>query len=211
MAIDIRIALHHAAGGVVGVGQNQQLGAGCDGVFQLFGPEAELVLRTGGNVHRHAAGEGGDRLVADEAGFRDDDLVPRLHQRADGKVDGLAAAHRDQDLVLLAVMQVKPAGQIVADLHPQLLHARVGGVAGAALLQGADGRVPHAPGRFEVRLAHAQRDALRHLGGQIEKLADPGRTHLLGRRRKQRIIIHHSTVHSLSSISSSWNSTPPRL
>ena len=92
--------LHHRAGGVVGVRQDQQLGAGGDGIFQLFGLETELVLRPGGNVHRHAAGEGCDGLVTDKAGFRDDDLVPRLDHGADGHIDGLAAAHRDQHLVI---------------------------------------------------------------------------------------------------------------
>ena len=37
-----------------------------------------------------------------------DDLVPGLHERADGKVDGLAAAHRDEDVFFL-IMQLKPA------------------------------------------------------------------------------------------------------
>jgi len=86
---------HHSAGGVVGVREDQQLGLGRDGGPQLVGSQAELILGAGGNVHRNAAGQLGDRLVANEAGLGDDDLIPRLHQGADGQVDGLAAADGD--------------------------------------------------------------------------------------------------------------------
>ena len=109
---------HYSAGGVVGVREDQQLGLGRDGGPQLVGSQAELILGAGGNVHRNAAGQLGDRLVADEAGLRDDDLIPRLHQGADGQVDGLAAADGDQDIFLF-IVQFKPAGQVVADLAAQ--------------------------------------------------------------------------------------------
>ena len=51
--------------------------------------------------------------------------------------------------------------------------------------------------------AHAQTDALRHISGQIKEFADAGGAHLPCGRRDQFIVIHHRTVHSLSSISSS--------
>lgn len=104
--------------GLLGYGKDQQLGLGRDGSPQLVGSQAELILGAGGNVHRNAAGQLGDRLVADEAGLRDDDLIPRLHQGADGQVDGLAAADGDQDIFLF-IVQFKPAGQVVADLAAQ--------------------------------------------------------------------------------------------
>lgn len=163
--------------------------------------QAEFILRLGGNVYRHAAGELGDGFVADKAGFGNDDLIPGSHQGPDGHVDGFTAAHRDQDLFRF-VLQVHAAVQIPADLRPQLLQARVGGIFGPALFQAADARIPDAPGSLEVGFAHPQRDAVRHIRRQIEKLADAGRPHLLGRRRKQLVVIHHSTVHSLSSASS---------
>ena len=46
------------------------------------------------------------------------DLIPRLHQGADGQVDGLAAADGAQDIFLF-IVQFKPAGQVVADLAAQ--------------------------------------------------------------------------------------------
>ena len=51
--------------------------------------------------------------------------------------------------------------------------------------------------------ADAEADALGHLGGEVEEFADAGGAHLPCGRRDQFIIIHHRTVHSLSSISSS--------
>ena len=192
---------HHAAGGVVGEGQHQQLGFGGDGRFQLVGGEAEILLRFGGDMHRHAAGELGDGFVADKARLRDDDLIPRLHQRTDAQVDGLAAAHRHHHLIRL-VIQLEPAGQITANFLTQLHQACVGGVFGAPLLQTADARVTHRPGGLEVRLAHAQTDAMGHFRRHIEKPANARGPHLLGGGGQNGIVVHHRTVHSLSSISS---------
>ena len=195
---------HHRAGGVVGVGHDEQLGAGGDGLPQRLGGQAELVLGLAGQVDRHAPRQGGDGVVADKAGLGDDDLVPRGHQGADAHVDGLAAPHRDQDLPHGVVAQVHPALQVAGDLDPQLLQAGVGGVLGVAHLQRFDACLPDGPGGLEIGLAHAQADALGHFGGQVEKFADAGRTHGRRGRRDQLIVIHHSTIHSLSSISSSW-------
>ena len=54
-----------------------------------------------------------------------------------------------------------------------------------------------------LTVAHAEADALRHVGGEVEEFADAGGAHGLSGRRDQFIVVHHSTVHSLSSISSS--------
>ena len=132
-------------------------------------------------MHRHAAHQLGDRLVADKAGFGDDDLIPRLDKGANGKVDRLAAADRDQH-VLGFIAQLKAAGKVVADLGAQLLQPGVGGVLGTPLLQAADAGIADAPRGLEIRLADAQRDAVGHIGSQIEELANARRTHLLGSR-----------------------------
>ena len=155
-------------------------------------------------MDRHTARQGGDGLIADEARLRDDDLIPRLHHRADAHINGLTAAHGDQHLAQRVVVQVHPALQIAADLCAQLLQARIGGIAGAAVFQALDAGLAHGPGRFEIRFADAQADALRHIGGKVEEFADAGGAHGRSSRRDQFIVIHHSTVHSLSSISSSW-------
>ena len=69
-------------------------------------------------MHRHAAHQLGDRFIADKAGFGNDDLIPRLDQRADSQVNGLAAADRDQH-ILRFIVQLKAAGKVVADLGAQ--------------------------------------------------------------------------------------------
>ena len=89
--------------------------------------------------------------------------------------------------------------------------AGVGCVLGAAQLKAADACIADAPRRFKVRLANAQRDAVRHFSRQIKEPADAGRAHRLGGRGKQFIVVHHRTVHSLSSGSSARYSRPPRL
>ena len=205
------LPLHHRAGGVAGEGHDEQLGLGGDGRLQLGGGEAELVFRLQRHRHRHAAGEGGDGLIAHKAGLGDDDLVAGGHQAADAHVNGLAAAHRDQDLAQRVVGKAEPPVHIGGDLLPQLLHTGVGGVAGLALLQALDARVPDAPGGLEVRLAHAQADAVVHFGGDVEKFTDARGPHFGGRRGNQTAVIHHSVAHSLSSGSSSAYITPSFL
>ena len=78
------------------------------GVMAARSWSAELILGAGGNMHGHAAGQLGDRLIADKARLRDDDLIPGLDHRTDGQVDGLAAADGDQD-VFLFIVQIKAA------------------------------------------------------------------------------------------------------
>ena len=198
-----RFPLHHGTRGVVGERHDDQLGLGGNGRFESVCFEAELILLTAGHMDRYPAGQGGDGLVADKAGLRDDHLIPGLHNGADAHINGFAAAHGHQHLPQGVVVQVHPALQISADLRPQLFQTCVGGVAGAAMLQALDACFPHSPRCFEIRLAHAQTDALGHFGSQIEKFADAGGAHGLSGRRDQFIVVHHSTVHSLSSISSS--------
>ena len=204
------VGAHDRAGGVIRVREDQQLCPRRDGRPQLVGSQAELILGAGGNMHRHAAGQLGDRLIADKAGLGNDNLVPGLDHRADDQVDGLTAADRDKDIFLF-IVQVKAAAKVAADLIAQLLQAGVGCVFGAAQLKAADACIADAPRRFKVRLADAQRDAVRHFSRQIKEPADAGRAHRLGGRGKQFIVVHHRTVHSLSSGSSARYRRPPRL
>jgi len=115
------LPLHHCTGGVVGEGHDDQLGLGGNSSLQRLGTQTELVLLTAGNVHRHAAGQGGDGLIAHKAGLRDDHLVPGLDQRADAHINGLAAAHGHKDLPHGVVAQTHAPLQIPADLGAQLL------------------------------------------------------------------------------------------
>ena len=168
--------IHHAAGGVVGIRQDQQFGTRRNGGAQLVRPQAEIILHFGGNVHRHAAGQRSDRFITDKTRLRDDDFIPRFDQCTDGQVNGLAAAHGNKHLAGL-VVQLHAAGQVAANFGAQLFDTRIGGIARTALFQATDARIPDGPRRLEIRFAHAKANAVRHFGGQIKKLANPRRPH----------------------------------
>ena len=186
-------AAHDAAGGVGGEGQHQHLGLGGDGRLELLGGETELVLRLQLHIHRHAARHLGEGAVAHERGHGHDDLVAGIEQTAQGQVDGLAAAHGDQDLLGVVVVQVKAAAEIVGDLPPQLQHTGVGGVLGVAPLQGVDTRVPDVPGGDKVGLTDAQGDGVGHLLQDVEKLADARGLDILDALRNDLVVIHENT------------------
>ena len=192
---------HHAAGGVVGIGQHQQLCAGGDGRAQLVGGEAEVVLGLGLHRHGHAVGHGGERAVAHKGGSGDDDLVPHLQQAAEAQVQPLAAAHGDQNLADGGVLQVEPALHVPGDLPAQVAEAGVGGVFGKALLQRVDTRVPDVPGGLKVGLAHPQGDAVGHAVQQVEVFADAGGGDGLDAAADQLIVVHQSNTNL-----SSWGS-----
>ncbi len=94
--------------GLLGYGKISSFVLRRNGRAQLVGGQAELILGAGGNMHGHAAGQLGDRLIADKTRLWDDDLIPGLDHRTDGQVDGLAAADGDQD-VFLFIVQIKAA------------------------------------------------------------------------------------------------------
>ena len=191
------LALHDAAGGVVGEGQHQHLGPGGDGRAQLLGGEAEFILRLGLHIDGGAAGHGGQRPVADKGGDGNDDLIPRIDHAAQGQVDGLAAAHGDNDLMGKVVLEMEAAVQIGRNLPAQLGHAGVGGVLCKSLFQGVDARVPDVPGRDKVRLADSQRDCVLHLLQDVKEPADSRRFDVLDALGQNGIIVHEK-ISSLS-------------
>ena len=91
-------APHDCAGRIVGEGKDQQLCARSNGRLQLLRRQSERVLGARGDRHGHAAGQLGNRRVADERRFHNEHLVARLDERADGNIDCLGTADRDQKL-----------------------------------------------------------------------------------------------------------------
>ena len=186
-------ALHDAAGGVAGEGEHEGLGAWGDGRLQLLRGEAEAVLRRQLHIDGDAAGHLSERPVAHEGGHGDDDLVPGIHQDPDRQVDGLTAAHSDQDLVGVVVFQVKAAAEIVGDLPPQFQHTGIGGILGVAPLQRVDACVPDVPGGDKIGLTDAQGDGVCHLLQDIKKLADARGLDILDLLRNDLIVVHEKT------------------
>ena len=196
-------ARHDAAGGVVGVGQDQRLGFRRDGGAQRLGGQLEGVLHVRGDGHAFSAREGDTGHVGDIAGVGHQHLVAGLHQRADGQIDALAGAHRDQNLVLRVVLRAEALRLIAGDPLPQLQEAPVAGVVGVAGAQGIDGRVGVVPGGAEVRFAHAQGHHVVHHIDDVEKFSYARRRHIGHPAAKYLIVIHGVTFNRRSSVVSS--------
>ena len=202
------LLFHNGPGGVVGVGEDQELGAGGDGRLQGLRGQAEAILRPGDNGDGDAPRQPGDGVVADKAGLRNKHLVSGVQAGPDAQVDGLASPHRHQHLPFL-VGEVKAAGQVGGNLPAQLQKPGVGGVPGAALFQGFDARPADGVGGLEVRLPHPQGDDPLHGGGQVKEPPDAGGLQLLGPPGKDVGVIHQPP--SLSSFSPPQVRMPPCL
>ena len=133
---------------------------------------------------------------------------PGLHQRADAHVNGLAAAHGNQHLAPRARSADPSGGQDSGRSLPAAPSGPRWRCSGCGLVPGS--RMPAsrtAQGVLKSGSPTPRLDAVRHLGGHDQKICGCRRAawRLRG-RRNQSFVIHHSTVHSLSSISSSWYS-----
>ena len=147
---------HDGSCGIVGEGQDQDLGSVRDLLFQILRLEAELVLFLQFHHHGLSAGQTGAGIVGNIAGSGNQDLVSGIDHGPEHKVDGFGSAHGDKDLAVIVVAQVLGPFHICGHFHLQLLEAGVGSIESAALLQRIDALIPDVPGGIEIRLAHAQ-------------------------------------------------------
>ena len=207
------LPLHHRAGGVVRVGQNQGLGARGDGPAHVLRLQAEFLLRPGQDAHGRAAGEDDAGAVAHVARLGDQHLVARLQDHPQGRVDGLAGPHRHRHLGGGIVLHAEAPVQVQADLLAQLQQAPVGRVGGLPVEQAVDGRLADVVGRHEIRLAHAQGDDALHGAGQVEETADAAGRHGGDGAVEVPLIIHvtHGEITSRLSVFVSSNTTPSSL
>ena len=167
----------NAAGGVVGIGQDQRLRLGGDRLFQRLGGQHEVVGFAGGHGHRAAACEDHAGGVADIAGFWHQYLFAGVEQSPQRQINALAGPYRDQNFILGVIGNMETVVHIGGDLLPQFQKAPVAGVLGLAVQNAVDGRVADVVGRDEVRLANAQRDRAGDGGRHIEEFADAGFGH----------------------------------
>ena len=93
----------HRAGGVVGVIQNDHFRFFRHRCLQRRRIDLEAVLFFQGQIHKHAATEFYQILVADKGRGEDNDLVSLVHKGQNGVVDGLGAAGSDEYLRLRIV------------------------------------------------------------------------------------------------------------
>ena len=202
------ISRHDRAGRVVGVGQNEQLGARRDGRAQRICGQLELILHARRQRNGHAARHLGQRRIADKARFGDQYFFAGIDQRADGVVDCFRAADRDQDFLVGIIAELIFAPCQRRDLAAQLGKTPVGSVEGLAFFQRLNARAANLPWGFKVRLAYAERDCVRHGRNHIEELADAGGFDLLDAVGEQLFVIYHAIMTSLLSLSEGSNSTP---
>ena len=92
-------------GRVARVAEEERLGPRRDGGLDRRRIEREVVLEAGRDVPHDAAREDDRRDVGDVRRLVEDDLVAGVAGRAEGEVDRLRGADRDQDL----------GGRVVAD------------------------------------------------------------------------------------------------
>ncbi len=161
-----------------------------DGLLQHGAREAELIFGTRLDADRHAAGHQDGRSVAHEAGLVVDHFVAGIGDRAQSDVDGLADAHRHENLRLRIVFRAELARDIAADGLAQAGIAPVRRVVRLATLQGGHGLVAHRLRRVEVRLTHAQRNHVLARGDDVEKLADARKRQRLHVRRHSAFAVH---------------------
>ena len=90
---------HDAARRVVGIGEDDRLGAGGEGLFERFGREDEAVLRAAPDRHGRAAAQLHDGRVRDVGGIGDQNFIADVADRAKGKIDALARPHRNDDVL----------------------------------------------------------------------------------------------------------------
>ena len=170
---------HDAARGVVGIGEDDRLGAGGDRLFERFGREDEAVLRAAADGHGRAAAQLHDGRVRDVGRVGDQDLIADVAHRAEGKIDALARPHRDDD-VLGGIFHRKALFQVPRDEGAQLLKPAVARVLREAALQRADARRTHLPRGDEVGLADAEGDGVGHMLDDVEIFADAAGLQRLG-------------------------------
>ena len=166
-------AAHDAAGGVVGIGQDQHLGPGVTAASSASAvrrkASSALVSRGTGTPPSHA----GQRIIADKAGLRDQHLVPGIQHRPQTKINGLAAAYRDQDFLLRGVIDAGITLGETGDGFPQAQQSGVGRVPGAAFFL-RNGCLPPGYARGgEIRFSHGQSDNVLHLAGDVENRRIP--------------------------------------
>ena len=162
---------HDAARGVVGVGEDDRLGAGGDRLFERFGREDKAVLRAAPDGDGRAAAQLHDGRVRDVGGIGDQNFIADIADGAESKVDALARPHRDDD-VLGGIFHRKALFQVPRDEGAQLLKPAVARVLREAALQRADARRTHLPRGDEVGLADAEGDGVRHVLDDVEIFAD---------------------------------------
>ena len=202
------LAAHDGAGGVIGEGDHQRLGLGRNSSLQLFLGQAELVLLLQRNGNRNTVGHGNAGHIGDKARLGVQHLVSGVDDGPQSNVDGLTAAHGNDDFLHRIVGNTDAALRESGDFPAQLGQTGIGGIECLTPGQGTDTLITDMPGGIKVRLANAQRNGVRDITGGIKEPPDTGRLqrhHFSG----QQVFSHAITI--LPSVLISSKSTPSSL
>ena len=169
--------VEHGAGRVGRVAEEQRLRARGDRGLDGGGVEGEVVRGGGRDVADDAAREHDRGDVGDVRRLVEHDLVARVAGRAQGEVDGLGRADRDQDLGRRVVPDAVQPLEMRGQGPPELDGAEVRGVVGPALAQALDARLDDLARGVEVGLPHPEADDVVHRREDVEEAADARRRH----------------------------------
>ena len=149
--------MEDAAGGVVGVVDDQQPGLVGAGILQGLGGDLVVLGVIQLHLHGDAAGGLDDGFIGDPGRVQDDGLVPLIQQGLHGQVNGVFPAGGHQNAVLVPVDAVF-LQQLFPDGGPELRQAGAHHVVGIPLGQAADGGHGDSVRGREVRFAAGQTD-----------------------------------------------------
>ena len=144
-----------------------------DGGGEVFRAQRKTVLSLGLNRHRNPMRHDDARAVGHIARLVIDHFIARVHQRAQGEIDGFGNAHGDQNLTRRIIADVKEILDIPRNRASQCQGAEVRGVGRLAFFQRINRRLANVPRRREIRLAHTQRNHIVAPLHQFKEIANP--------------------------------------
>jgi len=98
-----RLARGHRSGRVIGVTDENCLGARGDSFFNQVRTRFKVIRHVGWNLHCHAACQLHFRLIGHKTGCGNDDLIPRVQQRGEGQVKRFGYAYSEDNFLIWVV------------------------------------------------------------------------------------------------------------
>ena len=200
---------HYRARGVVRERENQDFRPVGDCRFEPLGRKRKALFGDERNFARFTAHKRNVGGVADVAGRGNKHFVTGSYERTERHIDSLARADRGNDFVFGGVVEVEAIFKVRRNFATELDKSGVRSIRRFAVLNGLDRGFADFPRRDEIGFAHAQRNAVFHFGGYVEKFSysADGHSHDAG---IQFFFVIHGCTTSLSSSSDS-NTTPSVL
>ena len=177
----------HSPGGIVGRVDDHRLCPSRDCPLDMCKVKAEILRRP--HSHRHATGHAHHLRVADPAGAGDDDLVPRITEGEESRIDTLLGSRAQGDLIRCVLHMVFPH-ELGRNGLSYLRHTHDRRVPCKSFLNGLLRRPADMGRGIKIGLTYIEpdhRDALPpHCSYAVGQLHRPGRLHFLYPLRNHR-------------------------